>query len=214
MKITVIPSDNFMSKDGVGLFFDFSAIRGIQSVHAIQWDEDHGHIERTGYPNDEFTNVGVLAPLLAAYDAEIARLEAVTAAELAFYNSAVEVIKRKFAEVNAVRESKIAAGIPFHFSDGPGTIQTRDFTDIRNIQTIVTFALILHSQGETKPVMVFRDMEDTLHQMTPAQALEMGIYVAQHGQKIYNKSWKLKDLGKILTVEELTAFNVEENWEK
>jgi len=62
-----------MSKDGKGLFFDFNSSPGIR---VIQWDTDHGHIERSGQPNELITDGVDLVGYVAAYDAEAARLEA------------------------------------------------------------------------------------------------------------------------------------------
>lgn len=124
------------------------------------------------------------------------------------------IIPRKTAEVNAVRDEKIAMGIPYAFPDGPGTIQTRDLTDARNIQTTIIAALILQASGETRQVMVFRDMEDISHSMTPADMLKMGVYVAQYGQAIYSASWTVKDRAKTMTAEEIKTFDVSANWPK
>jgi len=210
MRLTVIPGDSFMSKDGIGLFFGFVA----PGIHAIQWDGSQGHVERYGLPNELITNETDLAGYVAAYDTEVARIAAMAAAELAIFNSSEEVTKRKLAEVNAIREAKIAAGIPFMFPDGPGTIQTRDLIDVRNIQTNIVTALILQAAGETGDVMVFRDMENALHKMSPKKMVEMGLYVAQYGQVIYSASWTLKDAAATLSAEEINNFDVAANWPK
>lgn len=118
----------------------------------------------------------------------------------------------KNEEVNMVREKKIAEGVPYSFSDGAGTIQTRDFIDSRNIQTNVTIAMALQASGETRPVMVFRDTEDKLHQMTPAQMIAMGVAVGQYGQVIYNRSWEIKELLKGMTIAQVLAYDIEANW--
>ena len=120
----------------------------------------------------------------------------------------------KNAEVNVIREKKIAAGIPYQFPDGAGTIQTRDEVDIRNIQTNVTTALILNSVGETGSVMVFRDMENIEHKMTPQEVLQMGLYAAQVGQSIYTASWQLKEAAAGMTAEQIKEFDAEANWPK
>ena len=92
MKLTVVPKDKFMSKDDAGLFFDFAFAPGI---HAIQWDTNHGHIERSGQPNELITDKADLASYVTAYDVEAARLDVVAAAELAFYNSPEQVALRQ-----------------------------------------------------------------------------------------------------------------------
>jgi len=122
------------------------------------------------------------------------------------------VIANKSVEVGVVREAKIAAGIPYQFPDRQGTIQTRSLIDVRNIQTNVTTAIILKGAGEIRSVMVFRDQENVLHQMTPDQMLQMAVYIANFGQAIYNRSWELKDAVEGMTTEQIVAFDVEANW--
>ena len=92
MKLTVIPNDKFIRKNGKGLFFDFIST---PDIRAIQWDTDHGEIERLGQSNEFITDEAALAGYVAAYDAEEARLEAVAAAELAHYNSPKQVALRQ-----------------------------------------------------------------------------------------------------------------------
>ena len=124
MKITVIPSDRFMSIDGKGIFLDVSHIPGSSEIHAIQWDTDKGHIERPGTANmlingDDFS---MLAPFIAAYEAEAARIAAenekaewtakgykLSGAEWVPDRDAI--LAKKIAQVNALREQVIAAGI-------------------------------------------------------------------------------------------------------
>lgn len=61
-RVTIIPSDSFISVDGAGLAFPFAAPVGI---HAIQWHNGSGHVEYTdGTPNN------ALEP--ADYDTEVA----------------------------------------------------------------------------------------------------------------------------------------------
>ncbi|MBU2249056.1 MAG: DUF4376 domain-containing protein, partial [Gammaproteobacteria bacterium] len=122
------------------------------------------------------------------------------------------VIADKSKEVGAVRESKIAEGVPYDFADGHGTVQTRDLVDVRNIQTNVMTALILQGAGEIRPVMPFRDSENVTHLMTPAQMLSMALAISQHGQVIYNRSWKLKDAVEGMTTEKIAIFDVKANW--
>ena len=92
MKLTVIPSDNFMRKNGKGLFFDFISA---PDIRAIQWDTDHGEIERLGQSNEFITDEADIASYVTAYDVEAARLDAVAAAELAHYNSPKQVALRQ-----------------------------------------------------------------------------------------------------------------------
>jgi hypothetical protein len=43
MKVTIVPEDNYIQVDGVGLNFPFEAS---EKVHAIQWYDDHGVVEQ------------------------------------------------------------------------------------------------------------------------------------------------------------------------
>ncbi|MDZ4230443.1 MAG: DUF4376 domain-containing protein [Dehalococcoidales bacterium] len=124
-----------------------------------------------------------------------------------------EVRAAKLAEINALRDGKIAAGIPFLFPDSPGTVQTRDLIDARNIQTNISAAIILQAAGETGPVMMFRDMEDAIHPMTPQQMIEMGMYAGQQGQAIYTASWVHKDaVAGLHTIAEIKAYDTTGGW--
>lgn len=76
MKVTVIPVDRFMSIDGVGYLFDVSSVPGSSDIHAIQWDGTRGHVERSGLPNEPIDDPSILAPYIAAYQAEAARIAA------------------------------------------------------------------------------------------------------------------------------------------
>ncbi len=84
MRLTIVPADRCIIKDGAALLLDFEAQTG---VHAIQWYGAHGTIEYTEGPQERFDDFAVVAPFVAAYDAEVERLAAVqptapTAAEI------------------------------------------------------------------------------------------------------------------------------------
>ena len=54
-RITVVPDDKIIIKNGVGLIFDFESPKG---VHAVQWANGKGHVEYTdGSPNRSFITV-------------------------------------------------------------------------------------------------------------------------------------------------------------
>ena len=74
MRVTIIPVDGFVSVDGVGFGgFDLSFID--TSVHAVQWYETHGEIERkdpiTGrmVANEVITSIEAYQPALDAWQA-------------------------------------------------------------------------------------------------------------------------------------------------
>ncbi|MDP3134977.1 MAG: hypothetical protein Q8N17_01415, partial [Burkholderiaceae bacterium] len=74
MKITVIPSDSFISIDGAPLVFPFSAGAGI---HAIQWNGASGTIETINGSQHVSTDLAAVQPFIDAYNAEVARLAAI-----------------------------------------------------------------------------------------------------------------------------------------
>ncbi|WP_420465629.1 DUF4376 domain-containing protein [Panacagrimonas sp.] len=81
-------------------------------------------------------------------------------------------------------------GVPYVFPvDVAGTIQTRDDTDTRNIQGVVTTAMILQAQGVTDPVLEFRTADNVNHALTPSQAIAMGMAVSAHVNALYSAKW-------------------------
>lgn len=80
MRLTVIPDDSIIIKDGAALVFVFTAPAGLA---ALQWYGDHGTMEFTAGPATWFDDAALVAPFADAYAAERARLDAVEAARLA-----------------------------------------------------------------------------------------------------------------------------------
>ena len=75
MRLTVIPADGVILKDMVPLRFDFRSIPGVDAIHALQWNDGKGEIERPGLPNEPISDENVIAPYLAAYEEEEARIQ-------------------------------------------------------------------------------------------------------------------------------------------
>jgi hypothetical protein len=57
---------------------------------------------------------------------------------------------------------------------------------------VTTSALALEIQGITDPVIPFRDQEDAIHMLTPAQAIEMGLAVQNFVSGTYQWAWAKK----------------------
>ena len=82
MKITIIPSDQAVYKDGVS-YFDLTLNSIPIDVHALQWDNNAGHIEYKNHvkPNEfisslpQWANDAVVI-WQQAYDADQAAIEA------------------------------------------------------------------------------------------------------------------------------------------
>lgn len=106
--VTVVPTDKIIIVEGMALRFNFAAPDGL---HAIQWHEGSGHMEVVGQGNavlSENDYVEKIAPFVALWEAERARLEAeaeaAEAARLAEYNSE----RAKAERIREERDRRIA----------------------------------------------------------------------------------------------------------
>ena len=100
-------------------------------------------------------------------------------------------------DINAERERRIAAGVTVTLSSAKTiAVQTRDDTDIRNLETLSGEAVkaIIAGLSITIP---FRDASDQTWLLTPEEMAEMTSLVAQNGSAIYEKSWALKAMSPI-----------------
>lgn len=104
MKITVIPTDGFISIDGVALVFPFSAA---PNLHAIQWNGASGAIETTNGKQHVSTDLADVQPYINAYNAEAARLAAIIIAPKPLH----EVKAAKLAELQRSRDAAEAADV-------------------------------------------------------------------------------------------------------
>lgn len=71
MKLTIIPVDKLIIKDGVPLFFNFNADA---NIHAIQWSGESGDIEYTDDSHETISDITAIQDYIDAYDAEAQRL--------------------------------------------------------------------------------------------------------------------------------------------
>lgn len=76
MRLTVIPSDNIIIKDGQRLVFEFAAPA---DLHAIQWYGTHGFVETTDGKQVRTDDQADVQAYIDAYAAEVARLAAIAA---------------------------------------------------------------------------------------------------------------------------------------
>ena len=116
----------------------------------------------------------------------------------------------KLASVSYLRDGKIKEGIPYQFPDGPGTIQTRDHDDFRNIAGIATAGIALSGQS---PTLAFRDQENVTHELTPAQAVTLGLHVTTAVESFYQAAWVHKDaITAIETMEGIETYDLTVGW--
>lgn len=67
MSVTVIPEDSLVIIDGVARVVVMAFPEG---VHAIQWQANHGTIERKQGAAEYFEDAEIIAPFIAAWEAE------------------------------------------------------------------------------------------------------------------------------------------------
>jgi len=95
MRLTIIPSDKVVIKDGLSLHgLNFA----LANVRAIQWYEDHGEVEYLdGSPNKVIDDLSPYQSIIDAYDAEIVKLEA----------EAIEAAKLTWDKIRGVRDTDL-----------------------------------------------------------------------------------------------------------
>jgi len=112
-----------------------------------------------------------------------------------------------------LRREKEQDGFAYVFPDGPGVIQTRDEVDFRNINGLVSMALILLGNSDTTTQIGFRDMFNGTHMMTAPQLIQMGIFVNTAVSNLYSKSWvKKAEIDACTTIEQVDAVDINTGW--
>ncbi len=101
--------------------------------------------------------------------------------------------------VNDERSRRIAAGQTVTLSDGRTfTMQTRSEEDFRNINGMVSKAIVLTLQQSATTVSM-NDAANVEQEFTPAQMIEVGSVVGAKVDEIYKCSFKLKAMDPIPT---------------
>lgn len=80
MRLTIVPDDRCIIKDGEPLVFDFAAPAG---WHAVQWYGDYGTIEHKIGGAEYIDDEAIVQPFADAYAEERARLDAAEVAAAA-----------------------------------------------------------------------------------------------------------------------------------
>ena len=107
--VTVVPKDRLIIVDGVALNLSFDAP---ESMHALQWDGQRGHIEWAdddNWPLEPEAYNDEVAPYVALWQAEKALRDKAAAEAAEEYNSRASTKARKLAEINAACDAALAA---------------------------------------------------------------------------------------------------------
>lgn len=117
-------------------------------------------------------------------------------------------------QVAAIRRRLERQGLSYAFPDGiTSIIQTRDDTDIRNIQGNTTAAVVLQAQGIVDAVLTFRSADNINHALTPAEAIQMGMAVAARVSGLYAAKWTHDEaIDALDTVEACLAYDIHVGW--
>ncbi len=126
-------------------------------------------------------------------------------------------ISNRRAEVDALRNVKIGAGMAFEFPDGQvGTIQLRDERDLLNVNAVAAGGTALVVGGDSETMVAFRDAEDVTHTLTGAQATEFGLAVMKWVSDHYATAWAHKDSLQTLAdagdLAGLEAYDITQGW--
>lgn len=120
---------------------------------------------------------------------------------------------RRNAEISALRDERIAEGLPHAFPAQAGTIQLRNPIDISNILGVSAAGLALMMTGDTDTLVDFRDSEDHTHQLTGQQVVVMGLAVSQFIGAQYAAAWAHKDaLANLFSLPEINAYDTATGW--
>lgn len=99
----------------------------------------------------------------------------------------------KDSQVDAERDRRLAAGTVVAVSGyGDIAVQGR-VQDAVNYLALESKAAKLELQGVTDPVLPFRDRDNVMHTLTPAQVVELIEAGVTHAQSVYAAAWALKD---------------------
>jgi hypothetical protein len=124
-----------------------------------------------------------------------------------------EAMTRRKAEIDELRNAKIAGGVPYEFPNGPGTVQMRNQTDITNILGVVVAGQALIGSGDTTTTLNFRDTEDVTHALTGPQVVAMGLTASSFISGLYGAAWAHKDaLSALFTLSDVVAYDITLNW--
>lgn len=157
--VTVVPSDSLIIVDGVPLRFDFSAPAGL---HALQWRDGGGHMEWADDLNHPLSGPELyaeeVAPYVALWEAEKARLERENAEAEAERNSFANVRARAVEAVDAATSAAILAGFDYEIDPGTGAPETLHFSydsfDQQNFADSANVAALAASGAEGLPASV------------------------------------------------------------
>ena len=209
IRVTVVPPDKLIIVNGEALRLEFTLVAGHEHMHALQYNgvTGEGHIEFEDDYNQTL-NASLyddeVAPYVAAWEAEKARLAEEAAAAEAEYNSLPNVKARKLAELNsglaAARTDNKAS-----IDSAVGFAINADDTANTNITGLITY---MESTGtETTSFMTF---DNSLQEVDLQDLKTMQTELAVWGQALYAYKWQVRtQIEAAETKEEVDAITID-----
>ncbi|MBP3734783.1 MAG: DUF4376 domain-containing protein [Desulfovibrio sp.] len=202
--VTIVPVDNVILVNGIHLQLDFKPIEGHEQVHAIQWHDGKGVIEFTDYTGRDADYEADVAPYVALYQAEKARLDAEAAAKKAEYNRLENVVARKLDELNAKLEETKASSSA-HITSSTGYVVNANTTAKTNVDGLIT---AMEAQGLSR--VNFMTFDNSLAALTLEQLKTIQLDLISYGNNLYAKKWSLRaQIEACTTKEEVDAIVID-----
>lgn len=110
-------------------------------------------------------------------------------------NSQITLPKKKEMAKDLIDSMRVSAerqGMSYSFNSVSDIVQLRDVDDFINILGIVSTAQVLLSKGIDE-IILFRANSNTTYQLTPEEAITLGLAVSNFRQSLYEKAWKYKE---------------------
>lgn len=202
--VTIVPVDNVILVNGIHLQLDFKPIEGHEQVHAIQWHDGKGAIEFSDYTGRDADYETDVAPYVALWEAEKARLDAEAAAKKAEYNRLENVVGRKLDELNAkLEETKTSSAA--HITSSTGYVVNANTTAKQNIDGLITAMT-----AQNLSTVNFMTFDNTLAELTLEQLKTLQLELISYGNNLYAKKWSLRaQIEACTTKEEVDAIVID-----
>lgn len=202
--VTIVPVDNVILVNGIHLQLDFKPIEGHEQVHAIQWHDGKGVIEFSDYTGRDADYETDVAPYVALWEAEKARLDAEAAAKEAEYNKLENVISRKLGELNLKLEETKASSAA-HITSSTGYVVNANNTAKQNIDGLITAMT-----AQNMSTVNFMTFDNTLAELTLEQLKTLQLELISYGNNLYAKKWSLRaQIEACTTKEEVDAIVID-----
>lgn len=200
--VTVVPGDQVVIVDGIPLWFGFEAPA---NLHALQWHGGAGEMEWTDDLNQPLTEEDYeadVAPYVALWEAEMARLEAEA-------DRPPTLEEAKAAKLEEIRAAFAAAESDGYVESSLGFRADATRRSIEDIDGLID----LVSSGALPAPVTFRDYDNLYHSLTLDQLNALRLEAKGRGPLLYARKWELEAAVEAAgTVEAVQAIDAGASW--